>query len=49
MSTPNRYAIREAGEATFFDIASGDAIVTLRTLKMTEVETSGETAYARGK
>jgi len=48
MSTPNRYAIREAGEATFYDIASGDAIVTLRTLKMTEVETTGETVYARG-
>jgi hypothetical protein len=48
-NTPNRWAVREAAEATFYDIASGNAIVTLQTLKMTEVQTSGETVYARGK
>lgn len=48
MSTPNRYAIREAGEATFVDIATDLPKVTLRTLKMSEVETTGETTYAQG-
>jgi hypothetical protein len=47
-NTPNRWAIREAAEATFYDIVTGDAIVTLQTLKMSEVQTSGETTYARG-
>lgn len=48
MAAPNRWAIREAGEATFFHTVTGEAIVTLRTLKMTDVETTGETVYARG-
>ncbi len=48
MATPNRYAIREAGEATFFDLVTKQPIVTLRTLKTSGVETSGETVYARG-
>jgi hypothetical protein len=47
-NTPNRWAIREAAEATFYNIVTGDAIVTLQTLKMSEVQTSGETTYARG-
>jgi len=46
--TPNRWAVREAAEATFYNTATGDAIVTLQTLKMTEVQTTGETVYARG-
>src|SRR5690554_7711010 len=48
MATPNRWAIREAGEATFYDLVDGHAIVTLTTLKTSGVETSGETVYARG-
>lgn len=44
----NRFAIRDAGEATFFDLVTGKAIVTLRTLKTSGVETTGETVYARG-
>lgn len=48
MATPNRWAIREAGEATFYDLTDGHAIVTLTTLKTSGVETSGETVYARG-
>ena len=48
MAAPNRWAVREAAEATFFDLVTGDAIVTLKTLKMTEVQTTGETVYARG-
>ena len=48
MAAPNRWAVREAAEATFFNISTGDAIVTLKTLKMTEVQTTGETVYARG-
>lgn len=48
MAAPNRWAVREAAEVTFFDLVTEDAIVTLKTLKMTEVQTSGETVYARG-
>jgi hypothetical protein len=48
MATPNRWAIREAGEATFYDLVDGHAIVTLSTLKSTSIETTGETVYARG-
>ena len=48
MAAPNRWAIREAGEATFYNLVTGKAIVTLRTLKTSVVETSGETVYARG-
>ena len=48
MSTPNRWAVRDAAEVSFFNLETGDAIVTLKTLKMTEVQTTGETVYARG-
>lgn len=48
MAAPNRWAVREAAEATFFDTVTGDAIVSLKTLKMSNVETTGETVYARG-
>ena len=48
MAIPNRWAVREAAEATFFDIVTGAAKVTLKTLKMTEVTTNGETTYAMG-
>jgi len=49
MATPNRFAIRDCGEATFYDLTSGKAIVTLKTLKTSGIETSGTTVYARGK
>lgn len=49
MATPNRWAVREAAEVTFFDTVTENAIVTLKTLKMTEIQTTGETVYARGK
>lgn len=48
MANPNRWALREAGEATFFDVVSGEPIVTLNTLKMSDVATSSETVYAQG-
>lgn len=48
MAAPNRFAIREAAEATFWSLVTGKPIVTLRTLKTNGVETSGETVYARG-
>ena len=48
MATPNRWGVREAAEATFYDITSGNGIVTLKTLKMTEIQTTGETVYSRG-
>jgi hypothetical protein len=48
MSTPNRFAIKEAGIASFFDLTTGKAIVTLATLKTSGVETTGDTVYATG-
>lgn len=48
MATPNRFAIKEAGIATFFNLSTGKAVVTLDTLKTSGVETTGETVYARG-
>lgn len=49
MATPNRFAIRSAGNATFYRLdGTKDAIVTLRTLKVSSLETTGETTYARG-
>jgi hypothetical protein len=48
MATPNRWAIKEAGICSFFNLTTGKAIVSLPTLKTTGVETTGETVYARG-
>lgn len=48
MTTPNRWAIRDAGIASFYSLVDGHAIVTLTTLKTSGVETTGETVYARG-
>lgn len=48
MATPNRWAIKEAGIATFYDLSTGKAKVTLSTLKTSGVETTGETTYATG-
>jgi hypothetical protein len=46
MATPNRWAIKEAGIATFYNIATGKAIVTLNTLKTSGVETTGKVLAA---
>ena len=48
MATPNRWAIRDAGEATFFSLSTLDAIVTLPSLKTSGVKTTGTTVYSRG-
>lgn len=48
MATPNRWAVREAGECSFYSLVNGKAIVTLKTLKTSGVQTTGETVYARG-
>lgn len=48
MATPNRWAVKECGDATFYSLSTGKAIVTLRTLKTSGVETTGETVYSRG-
>jgi hypothetical protein len=48
MATPNRWAIKEAGIATFYNLTTGKAVVSLATLKTSGVETTGETVYARG-
>lgn len=44
----NRFAVRDAGEWSFYDIATNKAIVTLNTIKSANMEFSGETTYARG-
>lgn len=43
-----KFAIREAAEATFYDLKTGNPIVTLDTLKITEINTTSSTEYARG-
>jgi hypothetical protein len=48
MSTPNRFALRDAGKATFFNISTGKAIVTLESLKTSGIDSTAETTYARG-
>lgn len=48
MAAPNRWAVREAAEATFYDLGTKLPRVTLKTLKMTEVQTTGETVYSQG-
>ena len=48
MATPNRWAIRDSGEATFFSLVDFHAIVTLPSLKTTGVSTTGTTVYSRG-
>ena len=48
MAAPNRWAVRDAGSATFYSLSDGSAIVTLSTLKTSGIETTGETVYARG-
>lgn len=51
MTTPNRWAIREVAEATFYSLKAedaGKAICTLNTLKTSGIETSGEITYSRG-
>lgn len=45
---PERWAIRDAGIAHFYDIVSGKLIVSLPTLKTSGLEFTGETVYARG-
>lgn len=43
MATPNRFAIRDSGSATFYRLTgSKEAICTLNTLKTSGVETKGK-------
>ncbi|MCI1763637.1 hypothetical protein [Heyndrickxia oleronia] len=48
MATPNRWAIRDAGIATFYSLKTKKPVVTLKTLKTSGLENTGETVYARG-
>lgn len=49
MATPNRFAIREVAEATLYALKTPyNAIVTMKTLKTTGVETQSQSVYARG-
>lgn len=43
-----KFAIREAAEATFYDLKTDRPIVTLDTLKISEINTTSSTEYARG-
>ncbi|MEH7116039.1 hypothetical protein V7128_01270 [Neobacillus vireti] len=48
MSTPNRFSLRDAGKATFYNLQTGKAITTLPDLKTSGIETTGDTTYAQG-
>lgn len=48
MATPNKFAIRDAGEWTFYDIQTNKAIVTLDSIKTAQIDVTGESVYARG-
>jgi hypothetical protein len=48
VSTPNRFAVRDAGKATFYNLQTGKAIVTLDSLKTSGIESSAEQTFARG-
>ena len=48
MAIPNRWAVREAAEASFYKVNTNELVVSLKTLKMTEITTTGETTYAMG-
>jgi hypothetical protein len=48
VSTPNRFAIRDAGKATFFNLQTGKAIVTLDSLKTSGIESAAEQTFATG-
>ena len=43
-----KFAVREAAEVTFFDLATKKPIVTLDTLKVSTLKSSSSTDYARG-
>ncbi|RAV12175.1 hypothetical protein [Paenibacillus contaminans] len=46
--TTTQWGIREVALATFYDIATGKALVQLNNLKTAGLENSAETVYARG-
>jgi hypothetical protein len=48
MAVTNRWAVRDSAQATFYSLTTLKPMVTLRTLRTSGVETSGETVYARG-
>lgn len=50
-TTPNRFATREAAESMFFTVDESNkehAFLTLKTLKMTEIQNTSATVYAQG-
>lgn len=42
MATPNRFALRDAGEFTFYNLQTGKAIVTLDTIKTANMDFTGK-------
>jgi hypothetical protein len=48
MAAPNQWGIREVAVATFYDIATGKALVQLTNLKTSGLENSANLVYARG-
>lgn len=48
MAAPNKWAVRSVARATFYSLETNRAMAYLDTLKSSGVQTSSETAYARG-
>lgn len=48
MATPNRWAIRDAGITTFYNLSTGKPVVTLRTLKTSGIETTSDKVFVSG-
>lgn len=48
MATPQKFAIRDAGEWSFFDLQTGKPITTLNTIRTVSIDFTSETVYSRG-
>lgn len=44
----NKYGVKEVADVTFYDLVTGKPVLFLDTLKMTTIENTAETSYARG-
>jgi hypothetical protein len=44
----NKYGVKEVADITFYDLTTNKPILFLDTLKMTTIENTAESAYARG-
>jgi hypothetical protein len=44
----NKYGVKEVADITFYDLTTNKPVLFLDTLKMTTIENTAETSYARG-